>query len=68
MRKKAQNVHYDAEFFAQCVTVTHTFLYIPATAEEELKEFYFIAFGARMPIKQTTKNVIGVPLSGNSII
>ena len=42
----AQNVHYDAEFFGQCVTMMHAFLSMRVTTEEELKKFYFTAVGA----------------------
>ena len=53
--------------FAQYVTVTHSFLYMPATAEEELKKFYFTAFGAWLQIEQTTTTKVNgvLPLSGN---
>ena len=47
-------MNYDAEILAQCVTltltVTNTFFSMPATTEEELKNVYFTAFGARLVI------------------
>ena len=45
-------MHQDADIFAQSITVTHAFLSMPATAEEELKEFYFTTFGARADDKK----------------
>ena len=52
-------MHYDAETFAQYVTVTHAFLSMLATAEEELKMFYFTAFGAQLPSEHMTKTTTG---------
>ena len=63
-------MYYDAEIVDQCVTVTHVLLSMPVTTEEELKKFYFTAFGARLPIQQTIKKKVSgvLPLSRNFIV